>query len=64
MAFAQSRRLAELIYVYVRDELARDNQALADRVKPYRAGYLAEERRQIERQLFEGDLLVLDLRDG
>ncbi|MFC1963669.1 DEAD/DEAH box helicase [Chloroflexota bacterium] len=58
LAFAQSRRLAELIYLYVRDALAQVSQALADMVKPYRAGYLAEERRQVERQLFNGDLLA------
>ncbi len=57
LTFARSRRLTELIYSYSRDRLAGVSPALARRVKPYRAGYLAEERRQIERELFSGELL-------
>jgi DEAD/DEAH box helicase domain-containing protein len=33
--------------------------ALADRISPYRAGYLPEDRRRIERQFFDGQLLGL-----
>ncbi len=58
LAFARSRRLTELIYLYVRDQLSQKEPALAKMVKPYRAGYLAEDRRQIERELFEGHLLA------
>jgi DEAD/DEAH box helicase domain-containing protein len=54
MVFARTRKLTELIYMYTRDHLV---PSLADRVKPYRAGYLAEERRKIERELFNGNLL-------
>ncbi|MFC1944412.1 DEAD/DEAH box helicase [Chloroflexota bacterium] len=57
LAFARSRRLAELIYIYIRDELAKTDPQLAGLVSPYRAGYLAEERRRIEKDLFEGRLL-------
>ncbi len=52
--FASTRKLAELIYVYSRDLLGRP---LGDRIKPYRAGYLAADRREIERALFNGELL-------
>ncbi len=58
LAFARSRRLTELIYLYVRDQLRIDSPQLADKVRPYRAGYLAEDRREIERELFEGRLLA------
>lgn len=52
--FAGTRKLAELIYVYSRDLLGRP---LGDRIRPYRAGYLAADRREIERALFNGELL-------
>ncbi len=54
LAFARTRKLVELIYIYVRDHLAAKAPELAGRIKPYRAGYLAEARREIERELFEG----------
>lgn len=52
--FAGTRKLAELIYVYSRDLLG---HPLGDEIRPYRAGYLASERREIERGLFTGELL-------
>ena len=57
IAFSRTRRLAELVYIYVRDRLAESDRALANRVQPYRAGYTPEDRRRIERDLFEGRLL-------
>ena len=57
LTFARTRRLAELIYTYSRDRLTEDKPALAQRIKAYRAGYLPQERRQIERELFSGQLL-------
>ncbi|NLE09419.1 MAG: DEAD/DEAH box helicase [Dehalococcoidales bacterium] len=57
LAFAQSRRLTELIYSYSRDRLAEINPPLARRIMAYRAGYLAEDRRKIEKDLFGGQLL-------
>jgi DEAD/DEAH box helicase domain-containing protein len=44
--------------MYVRDQLKKEAPKLADKVKPYRAGYMAEDRRQIERELFDGKLLA------
>ena len=52
--FAGTRKLAELIYVYSRENLGISQ---GDRIKPYRAGYLADDRREIERALFTGELL-------
>ncbi len=57
IAFVRSRRLAELLYVYVRDQLSETDPDLAQRVSPYRASYLPEDRRRIEQDLFEGRLL-------
>ena len=57
LTFARSRRLTELIYTYSRQGLAEANPVLAKRIKAYRAGYLPQERRQIEQELFAGELL-------
>ena len=57
LTFARSRRLTELIYTYSRQRLAEANPVLAKRIKAYRAGYLPQERRQIEQELFAGELL-------
>lgn len=57
IVFTRSRKMAELIVMYVRRALQERQPALAEGVKTYRAGYLAEQRRRIERELFEGRLL-------
>lgn len=54
IAFCRSRRAAELVAEFARRELP---AALKRRVKAYRAGYLPEERRELERALAEGELL-------
>ncbi len=56
LAFAQSRTQTELILRYAQ-ELLKGDQHLAERVAPYRGGYLPEQRREIERRLFAGELL-------
>ena len=57
IAFVKARVVAELLYRYVQEDLQRYGPSLANCVKPYRGGYLPEERREIERQLFSGELL-------
>jgi DEAD/DEAH box helicase domain-containing protein len=57
LTFARTRRLTELIYNYTRRRLAEVSSALTRKIKAYRAGYLPEERRQIEQELFSGQLL-------
>jgi len=57
LTFARSRRLTELIYIYSKQRLAEGNQSLDQKLKAYRAGYLPQERRQIEQELFSGQLL-------
>jgi DEAD/DEAH box helicase domain-containing protein len=56
LAFTKSRVAAELVYRYARERLARIEPGLDGRIKPYRGGYLPEERREIERALFSGEL--------
>jgi DEAD/DEAH box helicase domain-containing protein len=57
LTFTRTRRLTELIYVYSRKRIAEESYALSRLIKPYRAGYLPEDRRQIEQELFGGKLL-------
>jgi DEAD/DEAH box helicase domain-containing protein len=56
LVFVSTRRLAELIYLYAQEQLP---HSLKDKISPYRAGYLPEDRRRIERRFFEGELLGL-----
>jgi DEAD/DEAH box helicase domain-containing protein len=56
LTFARTRRLTELIYSYSKQKLAQIDHKLVDKIKPYRAGYLAQDRRKIEKELFTGKL--------
>ena len=53
IVFTQSRKITELIHMWVK-QLAPD---LTDKVSSYRAGFLPEERRFIEKRLTRGHLL-------
>ncbi len=57
LTFVRTRRQAELVYVAVRDRLSVDGNGLAQRVRPYRASYLPEDRREVEQGLASGDLM-------
>ncbi len=54
ITFTKARVVAELIYKFVVEALGRRRPELAGRVKPYRGGYLPNERREIEQGLFSG----------
>ena len=56
LVFASTRKLTELIYIYTQGQLP---PSLKDKISPYRAGYLPEDRRRIEHQFFEGELFGL-----
>jgi len=56
LTFARTRRLTELIYIYSQRRLVEMSQVRSEQIKPYRAGYLPQERRQIEKELFSGQL--------
>lgn len=53
LVFCRSRRATELVAAQIRSQLSPDS---SERVRSYRAGYLAEERREIEDDLFGGRL--------
>lgn len=58
LTFTRSRRSAETIALGVRERLEKRGRLdVSKRIESYRAGYLAEERREIERRLDEGELL-------
>jgi DEAD/DEAH box helicase domain-containing protein len=52
LTFAKSRKAAELIHRFTAERLGDDT-----RLSPYRAGYTAAQRREIERRLAAGELL-------
>ncbi|MDX1775933.1 MAG: DEAD/DEAH box helicase [Desulfobulbales bacterium] len=53
IVYTQSRKLTELISIWTRQRLGK----LAAKLTSYRAGYLPEERREIEARLSDGSLL-------
>jgi DEAD/DEAH box helicase domain-containing protein len=55
IGFIRSRRGAELLAEFARREVS--DPATRARIRSYRAGYLAEDRRRIERDLATGELL-------
>jgi DEAD/DEAH box helicase domain-containing protein len=58
LAFTRSRKGAELVAQYARRALTEGGRPeLADRVAPYRAGYLPAERRALEQRLAQRQLL-------
>jgi len=57
IAFTRTRLAAELICRNCRDLLRPESRKLAEQVRAYRGGYLPEERREIERQLFDREIL-------
>src|SRR5690554_3733327 len=57
ITFARARVVTELIYRYVQERLQRIRPSLVNALRPYRGGYLPEERREIEEKLFTGQLL-------
>ncbi len=56
LAFTRTRQATELVHRYVQDQLHQRGSHLADAVRAYRGGYLPEERRRMEEDLFQGRL--------
>jgi len=59
LTFTKSRKAAELVHRFTAERLGDDSQ-----LSPYRAGYTAAQRREIERRLAEGDLLGVSSTDA
>ncbi|KAG0147441.1 hypothetical protein CROQUDRAFT_42913 [Cronartium quercuum f. sp. fusiforme G11] len=58
IVFCRIRKSCELMIRQVREELVReDRQDLVSRVRSYRSGYTAQERRSIEQEMYSGELL-------
>ncbi len=57
LTFTRTRRLTELIYIYTKQRLQEESYELSKLIMPYRGGYMPEDRRRIERELFGGELL-------
>ena len=57
ITFVRARQVAEVLLRYSQEELRHDGGGIAERIRSYRGGYLPEERRAIERALFDGELL-------
>jgi DEAD/DEAH box helicase domain-containing protein len=56
LCFTVSRKMAELIALWSKKELKESEPYLMDKITAYRAGYLPEERREIENNLKNGIL--------
>ena len=57
ITFVRTRRAAELVYLYARGRLDEQTPGLGSKIQPYRSSYLPEDRRRIERALFDGELM-------
>ncbi len=68
IVFTRSRKAAEVVAISaqqrVADLTAQSSVPLAERIAAYRAGYLADDRRELERQLRSGELLGVAATDA
>lgn len=53
IVFTKARKITELIYTWI----LQSHPELRDKISSYRAGFLPEERREIEQKLFQGELM-------
>jgi DEAD/DEAH box helicase domain-containing protein len=56
LAFTRTRQAAELIHRYLHERFCAKGSPLRSQVRAYRGGYLPNERREIEQELFSGKL--------
>jgi DEAD/DEAH box helicase domain-containing protein len=56
ICFGRTRRTVEVVHRIARETIGARAPHLRDAIAPYRAGYTAEQRRELERRLAEGEL--------
>jgi len=56
LCFTTSRKMAELIARRSKKEISEIDEEMAKKISPYRAGYLAKDRRRIENMLKSGEM--------
>ncbi|KZV15998.1 hypothetical protein F511_14364 [Dorcoceras hygrometricum] len=59
IAFCKTRKLCELVLSYTREILHQSAPHLVSKISAYRAGYIAEDRRRIESDFFNGNICGL-----
>jgi DEAD/DEAH box helicase domain-containing protein len=64
ICFIKSRKMVELVARLVKLRLEEEAPELAATVAPYRAGYTPQQRRELERQLTEGELRAVITTDA
>jgi DEAD/DEAH box helicase domain-containing protein len=64
ICFINSRKAVELLSRLVREELARRDATLSELVVPYRAGYTAQQRHELEERLVRGELRAVITTDA
>jgi DEAD/DEAH box helicase domain-containing protein len=64
ICFMKSRKGVEVLSRLVRDDLAAEDPELAELVAPYRAGYTAQQRRELEGRLMRGELRAIVTTDA
>jgi DEAD/DEAH box helicase domain-containing protein len=64
ICFIKSRKAVELLSRLVKDELAHGDRELGELVVPYRAGYTAQQRRELEGRLMRGELRAVITTDA
>ena len=64
ICFIKSRKAVELLSRLVKDDLEKSHPELAELVVPYRAGYTAQQRRELERRLMRGELRAVITTDA
>ena len=64
ICFINSRKAVELLSRLVREALAQHDEALAELVVPYRAGYTPQQRHELEERLVRGELRAVITTDA
>jgi DEAD/DEAH box helicase domain-containing protein len=64
ICFMKSRKGVEVLSRLVKDDLEKTHPELAELIAPYRAGYTAQQRRELERRLMGGELRAIVTTDA